>query len=415
MPRTTDKKTLLAAVAISSLLAAGAGALVGRSLLAPKAETATATAKEGGHKEGEHEEGEAGHKEEAGHSDAEGGKEEPGHVEMNAERLAASGIKLETLTPGSLGAAILAQATVAASPTGSATLAARADGAVVRINKRLGDPVRAGESLASIESRDAAAISAERAAAAAKATAARQTYAREERLFDAKITARQDLEGAQAEVAIAESELRRASSASAAAGVSADGRYITVSSPISGRITAAPAVLGSYVIAGAELFRIADPARIEIQASLPAADASRIKPGDQAMVETAQGTVPASVRSVTPGLDVESRAATAVLNVAAGPMQLVPGQSVRVRITPRGAASTERFSVPEEAVQAVEGVDTVFVRTKDGFAARPVKIGRRGGGRIEILSGVSAGEQIAGKSAFLLKAELGKGEAEHGH
>lgn len=407
MPKTTDKKTLLAAVAVSALLAAGAGALIGRTWLAPKTPSAAAA------KPAPAENAEAGHNEEAGH--AEGEKAEEGHIEMNAERLAASGIKLEILTPGSLGAAILAQATVTASPTGAAVLAARADGAVVRINKRLGDPVSAGEALAQIESRDAATISSERSSAAARATAARQAYAREKRLFDAKITARQDLESAQAEVAIAESELRRASSASAAAGVSANGRYITVASPISGRITAAPAVLGSYVIAGAELFRIADPARLEIQASLPSADAARIKPGDQAIVETAQGSVPASVRSVTPGVDVASRAATAVLTLAPGQTQLAPGQAVRVRITPRGAASSERFSVPEEAVQAVEGADTVFVRTKDGFEARAVKVGRRGGGRIEILSGVAAGEQIAGQSAFLLKAELGKGEAEHGH
>jgi cobalt-zinc-cadmium efflux system membrane fusion protein len=407
MPRPTDKKTLLAAVAISSLLAAGVGAVIGRTMLAPKAETPAAAAEEGEHKEGEadHKEGEA----EAGH------EEEEGHIEMNAERLATSGIKLETLAVGGLGAGIVAQASVIASPDGAATLAARADGAVVRINKRLGDPVRAGEALASIESRDAAAISAERAAAAAKATAARQAYAREKRLFDAKITARQDLEAAQAEVAIAEAELRRASSAGLAAGVSANGRFVTVSSPISGRITAAPAVLGSYVTAGTELFRIADPRKIEVQASLPASDAGRVASGDRAMIETAQGTIPAVVRSITPGVDVESRAATAILTVAQGQAGLVPGQALRVRITPRGAASGDRFSVPEESVQSVEGADTVFIRGKDGFTARPVKIGRRGGGRVEILSGVTAGEQIAGQGAFLLKAELGKGEAEHGH
>jgi cobalt-zinc-cadmium efflux system membrane fusion protein len=42
-----------------------------------------------------------------------------------------------------------------------------------------------------------------------------------------------------------------------------------------------------------------------------------------------------------------------------------------------------------------------------------VKIGRRGGGQVEIVSGVKVGEQIAGKGAFLLKAEMAKGEAEH--
>lgn len=406
MPRSTDKKTLLAAVAISSLLAAGAGALIGRSLLAPKPEAAAAA------KPDEHEEGEAPHAE---GEEAAGKKEEEGHIAMNAERLAASGIRLETLAAGGLGAGIVAQASVIASPDGAATLAARADGAVVRINKRLGDAVAAGETLASIESRDASTISSERAAAAAKATAARQAFAREKRLFEAKITARQDLEAAQAEVAIAEAELRRATSAGAAAGVSANGRYVTVSSPISGRITAAPAVLGSYVTAGTELFRIADPRKIEVQASLPAADAARIAPGDRAMIEAAQGTIPAVVRSITPGVDVESRAATAILTVNAGQVGLVPGQALRARIVPRGASGADRFSVPDESVQSVEGANTVFVWAKDGFTARPVTIGRRGGGRVEILSGVKAGEQIAGQGAFLLKAELGKGEAEHGH
>ena len=407
MTRTTDKNKLLAAVAISSLLAATTGVLIGRSVLAPKTPAAAASVKAE-----QHEEGEAGHAEGEAKT---GEKEEEGYIEMNAERLAASGIRVETLATGGLAAGIVAQASVVGSPDGAATLAARADGAVVRINKRLGDTVAAGEALASIESRDAAAISAERSAAAAKATAARQAFAREKRLFDAKITARQDLESAQAEVAIAEAELRRASSAGAAAGVSANGRYVTVSSPIAGKITAAPLVLGSYVTAGTELFRVANPRKIEVQASLPASDAARIAAGDQALIETPQGTIPAVVRSITPGVDVESRAATAILTLAQGQAGLVPGQAVRVRIVPRGAAATDRFSVPEEAVQSVEGADSVFVRGKDGFTARPVKIGRRGGGRIEILSGVTAGEQIAGQGAFLLKAELGKGEAEHGH
>lgn len=407
MTRTTDKNKLLAAVAISSLLAATTGVLIGRSVLAPKTPAAAASVKAE-----QHEEGEAGHAEGEAKT---GEKEEEGYIEMNAERLAASGIRVETLATGGLSAGIVAQASVVGSPDGAATLAARADGTVVRINKRLGDTVAAGEALASIESRDAAAISAERSAAAAKATAARQAFAREKRLFDAKITARQDLESAQAEVAIAEAELRRASSAGAAAGVSANGRYVTVSSPIAGKITAAPLVLGSYVTAGTELFRVANPRKIEVQASLPASDAARIAAGDQALIETPQGTIPAVVRSITPGVDVESRAATAILTLAQGQAGLVPGQAVRVRIVPRGAAATDRFSVPEEAVQSVEGADSVFVRGKDGFTARPVKIGRRGGGRIEILSGVTAGEQIAGQGAFLLKAELGKGEAEHGH
>ena len=381
-----DRRTLLTAVAVSSLLAAGIGAVAGKILLAPKAAPAAAE----------------------DHAD-----KQP-HVSMTAERIAADGIQVMTLAAGGLDAAISAQATVAATPNGAATLAARADGAIVRIHKRLGDPVAAGEVIAAIESREAATISADRSSAAAKAAAARQALARERKLFDARITARQDLEAAQAAASIAEAELRRATSASAAAGVSGNGRTLAVISPIAGRITAANATLGAYVTAGAELFRVADPGRIEIQAALPAADAQRVRPGDAAVVETIDGPTPATVRSVTPGLNAESRSATAVL-VLAGPVPtLTPGQALRVRITPRGGAvGSDRFAAPDEAVQSVNGADVVFVRTRDGFAPRPVRVGRRGGGQVEIVSGVRVGDRIAGKNAFLLKAELGKGEADH--
>ena len=386
-----DRKTLLTAVAVSSLLAAGGGALVGQALLPASSGNSAAPPPQEDH---------------AG--------ERPG-IDMTSERIAADGIQVITLADGGFDASIWTQATVVAAPHGAAMLAARADGAIVRIGKRLGDPVVAGEAVAVIESRDAAAISAERAAAAAKAAVARQALARERKLFQARITARQDLEAAESEAAIAEAELRRATSAAAAAGVGGNGRTLVVTSPISGRVTAASAVLGAYVTAGSELFRVIDPERIEVQAALPLADARRVKPGDPGVVETQAGWVSAIVRSVTPSLDVESHSATAVLALNGAAPILTAGQALRARIEPRGGAVpvSGRFAAPAEAVQSLDAADVVFVRTENGFEARPVRIGRRGGGQVEIVSGVRAGERIAGKGAFLLKAELGKGEAGH--
>ena len=66
-----------------------------------------------------------------------------------------------------------------------------------------------------------------------------------------------------------------------------------------------------------------------------------------------------------------------------------------------------------EAVQTFEGRNVVFVKTGKGFQATQVVIGERSGGRIEIMSGLPASAIVATKGAFLLKAELGKGEAEH--
>lgn len=335
-------------------------------------------------------------------------------LSMDATRIAAAAIALERVQSGDLNQEIVAQATVTAAPGGEAILAARAAGAVTQIRKRLGDPVGAGEVLAMIESPDASTIAADRATAAAKATAARAAYARERRLFEAKVTARQDLEAAQAELGTAEAELRRTTSAAAAAHVTADGRHVAVTSPVAGWVIAAPATLGAYVTAEAELFRVADPRRIQIQAALPATDAGRVTPGDPAVLDDGSGgRMSAVVRSVTPGLNAESHSATAVLAVTDSGGTLQPGQFVRAVISPaRGRSASKGLVVPEEAVQNVGGRDAVFVRTANGFVVTSVRVGPRGEGRVEVLEGLRPGQTIATKNAFLLKAELGKSAEE---
>ena len=350
------------------------------------------------------------------HAEEEGEGEEhgpEGFIAMSAEKMAASGIAVERVEAGSLIQEILAQATVTAPPEGQAVLTARADGAVTRINKRLGDPVGAGETVALLESREAAAFVAERNAAAATAQAARAAAAREQRLFNAKITARQDLEAAIAARRLAEAELQRAEAAVRTAGVTGGGRYLAVRSPISGRITEVDTQLGAYVSAGTELFHVADPRRIQIDASVPAPEAQRIQPGDPAKVELPNGgIVEATVRSITPSLDPQSRSATVVLQLGGSPGGLTQGQAVRVRITPRGSQESG-IILPEEAVQQIEGRDMVFVQTNGGFQATPVSVGSRSGGRVEILEGLSAGQTIVTQGAFALKSPLGASEAEH--
>lgn len=385
-----DRRKLVAMSAAALLIVGAGGLIIGRSMTdgpAPAAENKAAEAEEGHGREG--------------------------FVEMTPARMQAAGIRTERLSASTLASEILAQASVTAAPEGQALLTARADGAVVRINKRLGDAVAAGETVALLESRDAAGFVAARNTAAARAQATRAAAARERRLFNARITARQDLEAAEAARAEAEAELRRAQTAIEAAGVTGDGRYLAVRSPISGRITEIDTQLGAYVSAGAELFNIADPRRIQIDAAVPSVDAQRIRPGDRAIIELpAGGTVDAVVRSATPSLNTESRAATVVLQPLGVPAGLTQGQAVRVRILPQGAAG-QRIVLPEEAVQQVEGRDVVFVQTQGGFQAVPVSVGQRSGGRVEILEGLRAGLVVVTQGAFVLKSQLGASEAEH--
>jgi cobalt-zinc-cadmium efflux system membrane fusion protein len=66
--------------------------------------------------------------------------------------------------------------------------------------------------------------------------------------------------------------------------------------------------------------------------------------------------------------------------------------------------------VPETALQTVNGEPVVFVRVEDGFDKRPVRLGRRDGKVVEIVSGLSEGERVAVTNSFILKSELGKTE-----
>ena len=118
------------------------------------------------------------------------------------------------------------------------------------------------------------------------------------------------------------------------------------------------------------------------------------------------------VRSITPSLDPESKTATVVLQPD-GVGGLTQGQGLRARIRP-GGGDTGRIVLPEEAVQSVEGRDVVFVRTANGLpgdaTSSPASAAAAGS---RSSRGCRPGVAVATRGAFLLKAELGKGEAEH--
>ena len=332
--------------------------------------------------------------------------------EIPDSSLTMMGIALETVTPGSLSTEIQASATVSAAPNGQAIVTARAPGTLVRLNKRLGDQVSTGEVLALVESREAGTMAAERSAAESKVELARSVFKREQGLFEQKVTPRQDLETAQAALAAAEAEFARAKTAASAAGVTSDGRSLALASPIAGRITSANAALGAYVEPGMELFRVADPRFVAIEAAVPAGDAKRITVGDRAAVTTAAGAnLAAVVASVTPTLNEQTRAATVTLSLTSDQGAPTPGEIVRARIV-IGSGGDSGFVIPDEAVQTLGGRDIVFVRDGTTFRAAPVVVATRSGGRAAIVSGLRAGDVIATKNAFLLKAEVGKGAEE---
>lgn len=327
--------------------------------------------------------------------------------------VAALQIGIAKASSGELDAVIAASATVEAAPEGEAVLTARAPGVVSRIFKRIGDSVQAGETLALVESRDAAAISADRAVAAARVTLAQRRLSRERQLLSQGVSPRADYESAQAELAVAQADAQRAAASAAGARVTRDGRSVAVVTPIAGRVTATPANLGQFVSAETELFRIADTRRLLITASLSAGEAQRVRTGDKAELITAEGvSIEGRVRSATGVVDPNSRAVLVVIEPVAVHALLAPGQLMRARIFASAGAASNTVMVPQDAVQTVGSRSVVFVRTAAGFKAQTVQAGRASGGLVAITSGLAAGTPIATTNAFLLKAELEKETAE---
>jgi cobalt-zinc-cadmium efflux system membrane fusion protein len=82
---------------------------------------------------------------------------------------------------------------------------------------------------------------------------------------------------------------------------------------------------------------------------------------------------------------------------------------------PGGAAV---LAVPDDAVQTVDGAPAVFVPVageENTFARRAVTLGQPVGGMVPVVSGLTEGEPVVVSGTFILKAELGKGEASHAH
>ncbi|MDE0877058.1 MAG: efflux RND transporter periplasmic adaptor subunit [Sphingomonas bacterium] len=336
-------------------------------------------------------------------------------VAMTPQAVAMSQITVAPAASGELDAAILASATVGSTPDAEAVLTASAPGTVTRIFLAIGDPVRAGQTLALVESRDASQIAADRSAASARVTLASRQLARERTLFSQGVSPRADFETAQANFAVAQADARRASAAAGAARVSGDGRSVAVVSPVSGRVTSAAANLGQFVAAETELFRVADPRRLQITASVPPADAGRVRTGDRVELTTSDGrSIEGRVRSATGVVDPQSRTATVVVTPTAGTSTLSPGQLVQARILASGGATKSGVMIPQDAVQTLGDQTVVFVRTRSGFKAQPIRIGSRSGGMVAVADGLAAGTPIATINAFLLKAELEKNEGGEG-
>lgn len=188
--------------------------------------------------------------------------------------------------------------------------------------------------------------------------------------------------------------------------------------PMSGRIAERRVDLGSLVGREgqeSELFVIVDSRVVWAELALPATDLAVVREGQQISLETGSGAepLPATIMFVSPLLAKDTRLARVVASVDNPSYVLRPGMFVTADIPSQQVQAD--IVVPKSAVQTVEGQSAVFVRTSEGFEPRKIVTGREDSKSFEVTSGLTPGDRIATANTFVLKADLGRGEAGHAH
>jgi RND family efflux transporter MFP subunit len=255
--------------------------------------------------------------------------------------------------------------------------------------------VAAGEVLARLENTDTEADLAE---ARLRLEAASTELARYQKAFDGGVVSAAQLATYKAEAELAAQRLNAARLRRS---------VLELRSPVSGWLLVGRQLpSGSEVQSGTSLARIAagGPPRVEARAA--AGDRSRLHEGLGVQFVLPGAAGPAGrgvIREISPVLEAGGTVpVVAEVTEGAGLPAAGEGVELRVELDPRPDALT----VPEEALVVSEGGTAVF--TSEGGVARRrgVTTGGRGGGRIEVISGISAGDKVVVDGAALLSDGL---------
>ena len=189
----------------------------------------------------------------------------------------------------------------------------------------------------------------------------------------------------------------------------------TVPAPISGVVLARNASIGTVAGEGAALYEIADLSELWVDLHIFGADAQHITAGVPVLVTRMSDGVTAetTLERVLPGTATASQSTVARATIRNLDGLWRPGSAVNARVTVDH--QPVNLVVPLSALQTSGEDDVVYVRQGETYFTRPVKVGRRDAKRVEIVSGLKAGEQVVVEQSFLVKADIEKSTAEHEH
>jgi len=280
------------------------------------------------------------------------------------------------------------------------TLSAQASGRIVSIAVKAGDPVRAGQVLATVDDRVTQAGVAQAQAGVAQAQA-------ELRDAEANLQRVQDLQrqGFVSQSALDMAELRlqgaRAGAAQARAGASqsdlAQG-FTRITAPYNGFVFTTHAEAGDLAIPGLPIVTVYAPEPLRAITHVPASRSRTAEQADRVEIELQRNGhtqwVTAAQTSRAQAADPVSQTVQWRLDLSAEQAEgQLPGPQVRVRFV---SGKDARLVLPREAVLRRGELTAVYVAQAQSFVLRAVRLGAdRGEAGYEVLSGVRSGDRVA--------------------
>lgn len=348
---------------------------------------------------------------------------------MAAQQIDESKIAVESVQSGVLHARLRVPGTIIPDRNRVGRVASKVVGTVAELRKGLGDGVQSGEVIAILESREVADAKSEYIAAIVNFRLQETLFEREKTLWNKQVSSEQRL--LRAEATYRETQVRRdvAKQKLSALGVSGESiakladataevkdlqRY-EIKAPIGGRIVEQLVDIGTPMGGEGqahELYAIADLTKVWVELTVSPQDLPLIREGQQLTLEGPDQSV-GTIIFTSPMLNQDTRSARVIASIDNRGGAWRPGSFVTANIVTSEAKAD--LIIPKAALQTIEGTSRVFVRTAEGFESRQVTVGKDDGNAVEVLSGLISGEAIAVANTFLLKAELGKSEAEHDH
>jgi len=284
-------------------------------------------------------------------------------------------------------------------------LAAQVPGAVVQLDVKVGDRVRAGQVLLRLDARaadqGAAASDAQVQAARALLDLAGKDFERQKQLFQQNFISRASLERAESEFKATQAQVN-AQLAQSGAARTQSGFYV-VRAPFAGVVAEVPVALGDMAMPGRGLLTLYDPAALRVTASVPQTVAAQLTTDQRPRLElpglpAARAWVSPVGVQLLPTVDPGTHTVQLRADLPAGLGDVAPGMFARVWLAlpaaQPGAAAAPVSVATSAIVRRAEMTGLYVLDASARPVLRQVRLGPVRGDQVEVLSGLMPGERV---------------------